>query len=78
MNRFRRELAVAAAYAILLFVLAIAAPRFYRGDQFRSIIVASTPILVAAIGMTLVILAVGGALGILGTLWPRAMLRWPL
>ncbi|HMC12162.1 MAG TPA: ABC transporter permease [Pirellulaceae bacterium] len=57
MSRYRRELSVAAAYAILLIVLAVVAPRFYRGDQFRSIIVASTPILVAAIGMTLVILA---------------------
>src|SRR5262245_5114480 len=56
-SRFQREISVAVAYAVLLGLLAVVAPRFYRGDQFRSIIVASTPILVAAIGMTLVILA---------------------
>jgi rhamnose transport system permease protein len=38
-------------------MLLVAAPAFYRGEQFRSILVASAPIVVAAIGMTLVILA---------------------
>src|SRR4051794_5675844 len=56
-TRYSRELSVAAAYVLLLIVLAIAAPSFYQGDKLRSILVSSAPILVAAIGMTLVILA---------------------
>src|SRR2546423_5405116 len=55
--RFRREISVAVAYLALLASLLIAAPAFYRGDQLRSILVTSAPIAVAAIGMTLVILA---------------------
>lgn len=57
MSRYRREIAVAAAYLGLLALLATAAPRFYQGDQFARILVGNAPILVASIGMTLVILA---------------------
>jgi ribose/xylose/arabinose/galactoside ABC-type transport system permease subunit len=57
MSRYQRELAVAGAYAVLLIVLLAAAPRFYEGDKLLSILVSSAPILVAAVGMTLVILA---------------------
>jgi rhamnose transport system permease protein len=57
LSRFQREISVGIAYAALLTLLLLAAPAFYRGDQFRSILVTSAPILVAAIGMTLVILA---------------------
>jgi len=56
-SRYTRELSVALALAVLLMVLAIAAPTFYQGDKLRSILVASAPLLVAAVGMTLVILA---------------------
>src|SRR5436305_7904192 len=56
-GQFRRELAVSLAYALLLWVLAAAAPSFYQGDKLRSILVSSAPVLVAAVGMTLVILA---------------------
>lgn len=56
-QRFQRELSVAAALAILLLVLAVAAPNFYQGDKLRSILVSSAPVLVAAVGMTLVILS---------------------
>jgi rhamnose transport system permease protein len=55
--RFKRELSIGAAYAVLLVVLAVAAPRFYEGDKLRSILVASAPVLVATVGMALVILA---------------------
>jgi len=48
---------VALAYAGLLALLLVAAPTFYEGDEFRSILVKSAPILIAAVGMTLVILA---------------------
>jgi rhamnose transport system permease protein len=54
--RYRRELSVAAAYLVLLLLLAVAAPRFYRADQLRAWIVSLAPVLVAAVGMTLVIL----------------------
>jgi rhamnose transport system permease protein len=55
--RWKRELWVAAAYAGLLVLLGIAAPRFYEGDEFRSILVKSAPVLIMAVGMTLVVLA---------------------
>ena len=54
--RYRRELSVAAAYALLLVIMALAAPRFFGRDQLRAFIVSSAPVLVAAVGMTLVIL----------------------
>jgi rhamnose transport system permease protein len=54
--RYQRELSVAAAYAALLLALAFAAPTFFR-EQFRASLVSSAPVLVAAVGMTLVILA---------------------
>jgi len=54
---WKRELSVAGAYGGLLLLLAGAAPDFYAGDKFRTILVSSAPVLVAAVGMTLVILA---------------------
>jgi rhamnose transport system permease protein len=51
----RRELSVALAYGAVLLVLAIAAPRFYRPEHLRALVVSSAPVLVAAAGMTLVI-----------------------
>jgi rhamnose transport system permease protein len=56
-RRYRREISVAVAYAVLLAVLALAAPRFYNPEQLRALLVSSSPVLVAAVGMTLVILA---------------------
>jgi len=57
MSRYTREISMAAAYILLLLILAVAAPSFYTGDKLQSILVASAPVLVAAAGMTLVILA---------------------
>jgi rhamnose transport system permease protein len=57
MGRYKRELSVAIAYALLLLVLAGASPTFYQGDKLWSIFVSNAPILVAAVGMTVVILA---------------------
>jgi rhamnose transport system permease protein len=57
MRRYRRELSVAFVYVCLLVVLAVQAPRFYQGAQLGNILVQSAPVLVAAVGMTLVILA---------------------
>src|SRR6476620_10127159 len=57
MARYKREISIAFAYLLLLGVLAVFAPRFYQGTKFFNILVASAPVLVAAIGMTLVILS---------------------
>ncbi len=55
-GRYRRELSVAVAYGLILLLLAVAAPRFFGPDQLRAFVVSSAPVLVAAVGMTLVIL----------------------
>ena len=57
MSQYKREISIALAYLVLLGVLAVFAPRFYQGDKFLNILVASAPVLVAAVGMTLVILS---------------------
>ena len=53
--RYKRELWVAAAYVLLLLVLAVRTPRFFS-REFGDVLVASAPTLVAAVGMSLVIL----------------------
>jgi rhamnose transport system permease protein len=87
MARYKREISIALAYFSLLGVLAIFAPRFYQGDKFLNILVASSPSLVMAIGMTLVILArnidisVGAQLsvcGVIAGLLAKAGLPLPL
>jgi rhamnose transport system permease protein len=55
-GRIRRELSVAVAYAALLALLAVGAPRFFQPDQLRALLVSNAAVLVAAVGMTLVIL----------------------
>src|SRR3954462_2055615 len=56
-HRFQREISVGIAYVLLLLILLLASPSFFRGNQFLSTLVAAAPMLVAAIGMTLIILA---------------------
>jgi rhamnose transport system permease protein len=56
-RRYQREWSVALAYTLLLGVLAVVSPSFYEGTNLRSILVRGAPVLVAAVGMTLVILA---------------------
>lgn len=55
MHRYQRELSVALAYLLLLGLLGVFAPSFYRGDKLWSILVNSGPVLVAGLGMTLII-----------------------
>jgi rhamnose transport system permease protein len=57
MRRYQREISVAVAFAVLLLVLAVAAPSFYSAEQLRAVLVSGAPVLLAAVGMTLVILA---------------------
>ena len=54
-RRHGREIAVAAAYGLLLLVLAVSRPSFYE-RQFFDTLVSAAPVLVLACGMTLVIL----------------------
>jgi rhamnose transport system permease protein len=55
-RRFRRELSVAFAIAALLIVLAILAPGFFTRENLSDLVLANMPVLVVALGMTLVIL----------------------
>ena len=55
--RFRREISIATTYAALLLVLAFLVPDFFQAEPLSSLAVSSAPVLVAAIGMTLVIVA---------------------
>ena len=54
---YQRELWVAATYAAMLIFLAIKVPDFFKPEQVRATLVSSAPVLVAAVGMTLVIVA---------------------
>jgi rhamnose transport system permease protein len=74
MARYKREISIALAYFALLCVLAIFGPRFYQGDKLLNIVVAGSPVLIMAIGMTFVILArnidvsIGSQLSICGVI----------
>lgn len=48
---------MAAAYGALLLALAVVAPGFYAPGNLRDVLVGAAPVLVAAVGMTAVILA---------------------
>lgn len=60
LGHYKREISVAAAYLLLLLVLALmrfpGRPSFFHA-QFRDTWISAAPLLVAAVGMTLVILA---------------------
>ena len=56
-HRYRRELAVLIAWLMVLAVLAALAPSFFGFDQLRAVLVNAAPVLVAAVGITLVMLA---------------------
>ena len=55
-NRYKREISAAIAYLILLIAVGIVAPSFYGAGNLSDLIVNNAPILLIAIGMTLVIL----------------------
>jgi rhamnose transport system permease protein len=56
LSRHVREISVAAAYLLVLAILAIARPAFFH-VQFGLTWIGTAPVLVAAVGMTLVIIA---------------------
>ena len=55
--RYRREVSVTIAYAALLAMLVALVPGFFRAEPLRAFLVSSAPVLVAAVGMTLVVVA---------------------
>ncbi|HZJ16810.1 MAG TPA: ABC transporter permease [Chthoniobacteraceae bacterium] len=57
MSRYFRELSVAAALVLLLLALALFAPHFFALQPLLSRLTAQAPTLVAAIGITLVIIS---------------------
>ena len=52
----KREVSAALAYIILLLLLALMAPSFFTISNWRDLIMNNAPVLIVAIGMTLVIL----------------------
>ena len=55
-NRYKRELSAAIAYAVLLIAVGIVAPSFFGTGNLSDLIINNAPILLIAIGMTIVIL----------------------
>lgn len=55
-GRFKRELAPAVAFAALLVLVGITAPSFFSAGNLRDLALNNAPVLLIAIGMTLVIL----------------------
>ena len=53
----RRELSLAAAIAAVAIAMAVGAPGFFRAANLRDLLMANVPVAIAALGMTLVILA---------------------
>lgn len=57
LTKHRREWAVGAAIVILLIVVALLAPSFFSMANLRDLVLGNVPVLIVAIGMTLVIVA---------------------
>jgi rhamnose transport system permease protein len=55
-NRYRRELGAVLAYVALLLLALAIAPLFYSLANWRDLVVNNVPVLIIAVGMTLVIL----------------------
>jgi rhamnose transport system permease protein len=56
-SRHRREIAIAVSLLVLCIVMIVAAPSFFSAANLRDMLMANIPVLMAAVGMTLVILA---------------------
>lgn len=56
LGRYKREISPAIAFAILLLAVGIAAPSFFSAGNLRDLALNNAPVLLVAIGMTLVIL----------------------
>ena len=85
MHRYARELSISLAIVALLLLMAAMAPAFFRPEHLRDKLVANAPVLVVALGMTLVIVAkqidisVGSQFSVCGVLCALAAQQgWPL
>jgi rhamnose transport system permease protein len=56
LSRNKREISVALAYAMLLVVVGMVAPSFFSAGNLRDLAVHNAPVLLIAVGMTMVIL----------------------
>ena len=56
LNRHKREASALLAYAVLLVAVGIIAPSFFSGANLRDLALNNAPVLLVAIGMTMVIL----------------------
>ncbi len=56
MKRFRSEISVALAIVVLVIILAFLAPSFFTRENLSDLVLANMPVLIAALGMTLVVL----------------------
>jgi rhamnose transport system permease protein len=56
-GKYKREVSAAAAFIVLLIIVGANAPSFFSGGNLRDLVINNAPILLVAIGMTLVILA---------------------
>ena len=80
LSRYNRELSAVAAFAILLLLVAMIAPAFFSAVNLRDLMISNAPVMVIAVGMTLVILAgqidisVGSQFAICGI--AAGMLAW--
>ncbi|MEP7342682.1 MAG: ABC transporter permease [Acidobacteriota bacterium] len=55
--RYSRELSAMAAYAVLLLIVGFVAPSFFSAANLRDLMMNNAPVLIVAVGMTMVILA---------------------
>ncbi len=56
LNRYKRELSAALAFAVLLVIVAVTSPTFFSATNLRDLALNNAPVLLIAIGMTMVIL----------------------
>lgn len=56
-EKYKREISAAAAFAVLLIVVAIAAPSFFDAGNLRDLVINNAATMLVAIGMTLVIIS---------------------
>src|SRR5439155_912347 len=57
LNRYKGELSAALACAVLLVAVGFIAPSFFSGANLRDLALNNAPVLLVAVGMTMVILA---------------------
>ncbi|HEY2932893.1 MAG TPA: ABC transporter permease [Acidobacteriota bacterium] len=56
LNRYKREISAALAYAALLLLVGLVAPGFFSVANWHDLVMNNAPVLVVAVGMTLVVL----------------------